>query len=100
MLFFMLAGIASACAALFLLLKLDIQKVLYFDFAVDVAFSALMFYLFYGTFSGMMAAALGSAIFSIALYFIKQSIGYKKPVMTKQGFSWKEVKCKSYQKAL
>ena len=81
------AGLISAMAFLFLLLKLDIKKVLAFDVWIDLGVTAALAMLFYGTFSGMFAAAVGGAFFSIVLYVIKKTIGYKK--LTWRG--WQEV---------
>ena len=41
MAFYIFAGICSACAVIFLLLKFDIKKVLYFDVLIDASSSYL-----------------------------------------------------------
>lgn len=89
--FFVLAGIFSALAILFLLFKLDIRKVLAFDFFVDIASSLLLTVLFFGTFAGMMAAVIGGGIISMVLYFTKRIIGYKKPKFKYYKFVWEDV---------
>ena len=78
-----IAGIVSALAILFVLLKLDFKKVLYFDVFVDIVASAFLMLIFAGTFAGMMAAVVGGAIISITLYFAKKVFGYKKLVKQK-----------------
>ena len=78
MIFYILAGIASARAILFTLFKLDIKKVLAFDIAVDVGASILLIVMFAGTFAGMMAAVIAGCIISIVLWFVKRIIGFKK----------------------
>jgi len=84
MFFYLVAGIASATAILFLLFKFNIKKVLAFDIAVDIGSSALLVVLFAGTFAGMMAAVIGGAIISVVLYAIKRLKGYEKPI--RKGF--------------
>lgn len=89
--FFVLAGVFSALAILFLLFKLDIKKVLAFDFFVDISSSLLLTVLFFGTFAGMMAAVIGGGLISMVLYFTKRIIGYKKPTFKKYKFVWEDV---------
>ena len=79
MVFYLLAGIFSALAILFLLFKFNIKRVLAFDIAVDIASSALLIILFAGTFAGMMAAVIGGAIISVVLYAMKKIKGCEKP---------------------
>ena len=78
--FFIIAGICSALAILFLLFKFNIKRVLAFDIAVDIASSVLLIVLFAGTFAGMMSAVIGGAIISIVLYVLKKIRGYEKPI--------------------
>lgn len=84
MVFYLLAGIFSALAILFLLFKFNIKRVLAFDIAVDIASSALLIVLFAGTFAGMMAAVIGGAIISVVLYAMKKIKGCEKP--RREGF--------------
>lgn len=79
MTFFIVAGIFSALAILFLLFKFNIKRVLAFDVPIDIASSALLIVLFAGTFAGMMAAVIGGAIISIVLYILKKIKGCEKP---------------------
>ncbi len=78
MVFFIFAGICSAFAILFLLAKMDIQKVLAFDIVVDITSTLFLMFTFFGTFAGMMAAMIGGSIISITLFVIKRIYGYKK----------------------
>tara|TARA_E500000331_G_scaffold339604_1_gene370035 strand:+ start:1381 stop:1674 length:294 start_codon:yes stop_codon:yes gene_type:complete len=78
MFFYIFAGIFSACAILFLLAKMDIQKVLAFDIVVDITSTLFLMFTFFGTFAGMMAAMIGGSIISVTLFFIKRLYGYKK----------------------
>ena len=79
MVFYLVAGIFSALAILFLLFKFNIKRILAFDIAIDIASSALLVVLFAGTFAGMMAAVIGGAIISIVLYIMKKVKGCEKP---------------------
>ena len=92
--FFIFAGICSALAIIFLLLKLNIKKLLYFDVAIDATSSLFLMFVFFGSFAGMMAAVIGGAIISITLWFMKRSIGYSKPKWKRFWFHWVEVKPK------
>tara|TARA_R100001463_G_scaffold55910_2_gene107737 strand:+ start:70 stop:354 length:285 start_codon:yes stop_codon:yes gene_type:complete len=84
MFFYLIAGIASACAILFMLAKLNIKRVLCFDVLVDIGASIALIIMFAGTFAGMMAGILGGAIISIVLFILKKTIGYEKPI--RKGF--------------
>ena len=79
MVFYLIAGIFSALAILFLLFKFNIKRVLAFDIAVDIASSLLLVVMFAGTFAGMMAAVIGGAIISIVLFIMKKIKGCEKP---------------------
>lgn len=79
MFFYLIAGIASATAILFLLAKLNIKRILFFDIFVDISASIALIIMFAGTFAGMMAGILGGAIISIVLFILKRTIGYEKP---------------------
>ncbi len=92
MAFYIFAGICSALAVIFLLLKFNIRKVLYFDIAVDVASSVFLMAVFFGSFAGMMAAVIGGALISVTLWFMKRTIGYSKPVRHRLWFRWVDVK--------
>ena len=91
MLFYIFAGICSACGILFLLAKLNIKRVLAFDVFIDIGASLLLLVMFFGTFAGMMAAVLGGSIISIVLYLMKKTIGYQKPKWNKYRFQWVDV---------
>lgn len=77
----LITGGVSALGILFLLMKLDIRKVLYFDILTDISATVLLMVIFAGTFAGMMAAMFGGAMLSITLYALKKTIGYKKPTL-------------------
>ena len=82
-----IAGLISAVTFIFLFLKMDIRKVLAFDLWVDLGVTILLGVLFFGTFAGMVAAAVGGAFFSVMMYVIKLVTGYKK--LTRKG--WQQV---------
>ena len=92
MIFYIIAGVFSALAILFLLAKFDMKKVLWLDIPIDIASTILLVVMFAGTFAGMMAAVIGGCIISITLFAIKKLNGYKKPKRNKFSYSWEEVK--------
>ena len=92
MIFYIIAGVFSALAILFLLAKFDIKKVLWLDIPIDIASTMLLVVMFAGTFAGMMAAVIGGCIISVTLYTLKKLNGYKKPIRNKFSYSWEEVK--------
>ena len=59
MFFYVVAGVFSAFAIIFLLAKFDFGKVLWLDIPIDIASTALLVAMFAGTFAGMMAAVIG-----------------------------------------
>lgn len=88
----LLAGIISASAMIFLLLKLDLKKICGYDFYVDIAFTFLLAYLLSGTYSGMMAALVGGAILSVFLLIIKKLNGYSKLEIVDKKLIWRDYK--------
>ena len=84
MVFYVIAGIFSAFAIIFLLAKFDFDKVLWLDIPIDVASTALLIFMFAGTFAGMMAAVIGGCIISSFLWAAKKLRGYKKPKWNKK----------------
>jgi len=88
MIFYIIAGIFSALAILFLLAKFDFKKVLWLDIPIDIASTALLIAMFAGTFAGMMAAVIGGCIISATLFTMKKLKGYKKPIRKKFGYEW------------
>ncbi len=91
MVFYVIAGIFSAFAIIFLLAKFDFDKVLWLDIPIDVASTALLIFMFAGTFAGMMAAVIGGCIISSFLWAAKKLRGYKKPKWNKLWFGWVKV---------
>lgn len=92
--FHIFAGIFSALAIIFLLLKFDIKKVLYFDIAIDLASSFFLIAVFFGSFAGMMAAVIGGALISATLWILKRTIGYRKPTWNRFWYSWEDAHVK------
>ena len=94
MIFYVIAGIFSALAILFLLAKFDFKKVLWLDIPIDIASTILLVAMFAGTFAGMMAAVIGGCIISSFLWVAKRLKGYKKPKWNKFRYEWVEVRPK------
>ena len=90
-----LAGVVSASAMIFLLLKLDLKKVCGYDFFVDVGFTFLLAWMFAGTYSGMMAAIIGGSIVSIFLFFVKKVNGYSQLKLVNKKLIWRQYNVKN-----
>jgi|TARA_B110000438_G_C15455413_1_gene496448 hypothetical protein len=86
-----LAGTISALGLLFLLFKFGIRRVISFDIPVDIGFTALLMFLFAGTFGGMMAAMVGGLIISVTLFVMKHT-------MHREELTWVETKTFPYRK--
>ena len=91
----LLAGVISATAMIFLLLKLDLKKVCGYDFFIDIGFTFLLAYMFSGTYSGMMAAIIGGAILSVFLFFMKKVNGYSKLTFKNRKLKWRQYNVKN-----
>ena len=74
----LVAGILSALGLLIVLFKLGGRRVLHYDVPIDIGITALLMYLFAGTYSGMFAAIVGGLIVSITLYVAKNTINHEK----------------------
>ena len=92
MIFYLIAGVFSALAILFLLAKFDFKKVLWLDIPIDIISTCLLIIMFAGTFAGMMAAVIGGCLISMTLYLSKKAMGYKKPRWKKYGYKWEDIK--------
>ncbi len=89
MMFFMLiCGLLAACGMLFLLAKLNIKRVLYFDVAIDIIVTIALLAMFAGTFAGMMAGVVGGAVVSVVLFLLKRVIGSERPTFDKWRLKW------------
>ena len=96
--FHIFAGICSALAIIFLLLKFNIKKVLFFDIAIDLASSLFLIAVFFGSFAGMMAAVIGGALISLTLWILKHTIGYQKPTWKKFWYTWEDANVKHHNR--
>lgn len=90
--FYIIAGVFSAFAIIFLLAKFDFKKVLWLDIPIDIMSTILLVIMFAGTFAGMMAAVIGGCIISSFLYVAKRIKGYKKPKWKRFWYEWEDVK--------
>ena len=86
-----LAGTISALGLLFLLFKFGIRRVITFEIPIDIGFTALLMFLFAGTFGGMMAAMVGGLIISVTLFVMKST-------MTREELTWTKTKSFPYRK--
>ena len=71
-------GLLSAAGLLFLIFKFGVRRIITYDIPIDIAVTALLMYLFAGTYSGMMAAIIGGLFISVVLIIAKQFVSYKK----------------------
>lgn len=72
------AGVMCAATLLTAMRFMDLKKLLGYSALVDVAFTILMFMMFMGTFSGIVAGAFGGLFMTLALYVLKDLLGYKR----------------------
>ena len=72
------AGVMTAATLLTAHRFMNIRKLLGYSAAVDIGFTVLMFCMFMGTFSGIVAGAFGGLFMSLSLYVLKYMIGYEK----------------------
>lgn len=86
-----LAGVISALGLLFLLFKFGIRRVITFDIPIDIGFTALLMFLFAGTFGGMMAAMVGGLIISVTLFVMRSC-------MTREELMFVKTKAFPYRK--
>lgn len=73
-----LAGTATAAAALLLCSKLGWRKVLGHHALADIVFSTIFIVIFFGTYSGMVAGAIAGIAFSASLAVGRYFFGYTK----------------------
>ena len=91
MFFMLVCGLLAACGMLFLLAKLNIKRVLYFDVAIDIIVTISLLVMFAGTFAGMMAGVVGGAVVSVVLFILKRMIGCQKLSFTDRKLRWVDV---------
>lgn len=88
---FVVGGLIAALTILFLFFKLgQIRRILCFDVVIDIIATIALAMLFSGTFVGMMIALVAGFIVSVALFAMKQLMGYER--LTLKG--WVPVKSK------
>jgi len=67
----LLAGVLSAFGAFFILMRVGVRFMARNALFLDILFTGSLIFFFFGTFSGMLAAALGGCILSILLWMTK-----------------------------
>lgn len=73
-----LAGFIIVMAMLLTLARFDLRKFLGYASIVDIIFTVLMFSMFHGTFSGIVASAFAGIFMTLMLYMLRGTIGCKK----------------------
>lgn len=61
-----------------IMFKLGLKRVLGYDLYVDIALTAILMFLFAGSFSGMVVALIGGLIISIVLLVLRKLIGMER----------------------
>ena len=84
------AGILSASAMIFIMLKMNLKKLCGYDIYIDIGFTGLLAWMLSGTYSGMMAAIIGGIIVSIFLAFVKKVNGYSKLKLVNKRLIWRD----------
>lgn len=64
-------GFVSALSAFFLIWKINLEWFCKYQWQTDLVVTSLFTWLYFGTFSGMAAAAVAGVVFSIFLYVSK-----------------------------
>ncbi len=87
---FLIPGVLSGIAILFLCVKVGMRKVCGYDVAADIILTTVLCFIFYGTYSGMMVGIVGGIIVSVSLLLYKNIYGYERLVRTSfLNFEWK-----------
>ena len=86
----LLPGLLSGIGILFLCMKVGMKKICGYDVAADIILTSILCFIFYGTYSGMMAGIIGGILVSISLWAYKNIWGYEKLVRVRGvKFEWK-----------
>lgn len=84
----MYEGVIAALAVLIVLFKLDIRRFLWMEVWIDIAVTVGLGVALYGTFSGMMTAAIAGGIVSVVLACCKRTIPHNRPKLSWKGIRW------------
>ncbi|QXP44090.1 hypothetical protein [Stappia phage SI01] len=74
------AAVAMTLTVLFIFARLHLLRFLGYATVADVVFSVSLFYVFAGTFSGIVASALSGLFMTGALSFLRRVLGYERLV--------------------
>lgn len=86
----MLGFILATATMVTLLRVLPLRRILGWATPLDLAFSALMVWMFHGTLAGMTGAAVGGLVLAVALTVGRWLFGYSKPTLARSGrFKWR-----------
>lgn len=80
-----LAGFVIVIATLMMLSRFDLRKALGYCGVIDVGFTLVMFAMFSGTFSGIIASAFAGVFMTVMLSMLRGTIGCKKLQWVKVG---------------
>lgn len=75
------AALGTAITFIVLLTYFDLRKVAGFAVILDIGIFALMFWLFEGTYAGVMTGFIAGLIITLFLRGIRRFMGYKTPTV-------------------
>lgn len=81
MLILVASGVITAVGVWMILMRFDRQKIAGLRTPIDIVFTGLMILTFFGTFSGMVAAAVGGVTLSLLLNATRAFNGAKRLTM-------------------
>jgi hypothetical protein len=73
-----LAGALTVAALIVTMVRIDLRKCLGYATPIDLTFTAMMLYMFHGTYSGIVAAASAGLFMSLALSLLVRVFGYER----------------------
>lgn len=92
------AGVITAIGVIWLLSWMNLKRVAGYGFAWDVIITAVLTWMFIGTYAGMVTGMFAAAIVSVFLRFVKKYIGAERVVLERKDddilprAKWKTVK--------
>jgi len=92
------AGLLTAIGVIWIMCRMNLKRIAGYALAWDVGITALLVFLFIGTYAGMVTGMLAGVIISIFLTIIKKTAGAERLGLTRTKdqavprLRWKDVK--------
>ena len=92
------AGLLTAIGVIWILCRMNLRRVAGYALAVDVGITALLTFLFIGTYAGMVTGMLAGVIVSLFLTIVKKTAGAERLGLHRTSdqavprLRWKDVK--------